>query len=66
MDYVTKKVLVYSYYLDPSSPTFLNALQSLVRAGYSYSYAKSYGRKVFLMDRFVDALHGKLGRGRKK
>ncbi len=58
MDYANKKVLAYNYYLNPSSYTFLNALQSLIRAGYSYSYAKSYGRKVFLMDRFIDALYG--------
>jgi len=36
----------------------MNALGSLTRAGYSYNYAKSYGSKVFFMDRFVDALFG--------
>jgi hypothetical protein len=65
MDYVNKKILAYSYYLDPSSPTFFNALRSLTRAGYSYSYARSYGRQVFLMDRFIDVLFGKTrGRGK--
>jgi len=39
----------------PDSPTFMNALGSLTRAGYSYSYAKSYGSKVFFMDRFVNS-----------
>jgi len=58
MGYVSKKIQAYSYYLDPYSPTFMNALGSLTRAGYSYSYAKSYGRQVFLMDRFIDALFG--------
>jgi len=57
MGYVIKKIRAFSYYLDPSSPTFMNALGSLTRAGYSYSYAKSYGRKIFHMDRFIDALH---------
>jgi len=51
MDYVIKKIRAFSYYLDPYSPTFMNALGSLTRAGYSYSYAKSYGRRIFLMDR---------------
>ncbi len=59
MDYYIKKRLAYSYYLDPSSPTFMNALGSLTRAGYSYSYAKSYGRQVFLMERFIGALFGR-------
>lgn len=65
MGYVTKKIQAFTYYLDPSSPTFMNALGSLTRAGYSYNYAKSYGRNVFLMDRFIDALHGKI-RGSEK
>jgi hypothetical protein len=64
MDYVSKKIQAYTYYLDPSSPTFMNALQSLTRAGYSYGYAKSYGRKVFLMDRFIYALWGGKRKGR--
>ena len=58
MGYVSKKIEAFSYYLDPSSPTFMNALRSLTRAGYSYNYAKSYGRQVFLMDRFIDGLYG--------
>ena len=58
MDYEIKKRLAFTYYLDPSSPTFMNALGSLTKAGYSYNYAKSYGRKVFLMDRFIGALYG--------
>ena len=65
MDYEIKKRLAFSYYMNPYSPTFMNALGSLTRAGYSYSYAKSYGRQVFLMDRFIDALHGKI-RGSEK
>lgn len=67
MDYEIKKRLAFSYYLDPSSPTYMNALRSLTRAGYSYNYAKSYGSKVFFMDRFVGALFG-LGKnlGKKK
>jgi len=56
MDYEIKKGLVFRYYFDPYSPTFMNALGSLTRAGYSYNYAKSHGRNVFLMDRFIDAL----------
>ncbi len=60
MDYEIKKRLAFAYYLNPYSPTFMNALGSLTRAGYSYSYAKSYGRQVFLMDRFIDAMYGKM------
>jgi len=56
MDYEIKKRLAFKYYFDPYSPTFMNALRSLTRAG--YSYAKSYGSKVFFMDRFVVALFG--------
>jgi len=51
--------------MNPYSPTFMNALGSLTRAGYSYNYAKSYGSKVFYMDRFVVALFG-LDKRRKK
>ena len=58
MDYNIKKQQAFSYYIDPYSPTYMNALVSLTRAGYSYSYAKSYGRKIFSMDRFIDALYG--------
>lgn len=57
MDYEIKKRLAFIYYLDPTSPTYTNALGSLTRAG--YSYANSYGSKVFLMDRFVDTLRGR-------
>lgn len=57
MDYAIKKIRVYGYYLNPESPTFLNALGSLTKAG--HSYAKSYGSKVFFMGRFIDALWGK-------
>jgi len=63
IDYEIKKRLAVSYYMNPYSPTFMNALGSLTRAGYSYSYAKSYGSKVFFMDRFVEAL---LGPGKRK
>lgn len=59
MDYNIKKKLAFGYYIDPYSPTYMNALGSLTRAGYSYSYAKSYGRKVFLMDRFIGVLLGR-------
>jgi len=38
----------------------MNALGSLTRIGYSYSYTKSYGRKIFLMDRLVAALYGRI------
>lgn len=55
-----KKIRAFNYYINPYSPTYMNALGSLTRAGYSYSYAKSYGRKIFLMDRFVDVLYGKI------
>jgi len=67
MDYEIKKRLAFSYYMNPYSPTFMNALGSLTRAGYSYSYAKSYGSKVFFMDRFVGAflVYGK-SKGREK
>lgn len=58
MDYEIKKRLAFMYYFDPYSPSFGNALRSLTRAGYSYNYARSYGSKVFLMDRFIDALYG--------
>ena len=47
IDYEIKKRLAFSYYMNPYSPTFMNALGSLTKAGYSYNYAKSYGRKVF-------------------
>ena len=63
IDYDIKKRLAFSYYMNPYSSTFMNALQSLTRAGYSYNYAKSYGSKVFFMDRFVDALWGIRKRG---
>lgn len=59
MDYSIKKIQAFNYYINPYSPTFMNALGSLIRAGYSYSYAKSYGRKIFLMNRFICVLHGK-------
>ena len=59
MDYEIKKRLAFSYYMNPYSPTFMNALGSLTRAGYSYNYAKSYGSKVFFMERFIVALYGK-------
>jgi len=58
IDYEIKKRLAFSYYMNPYSPTFMNALGFLTRAGYSYNYAKSYGSKVFLMDRFIGALFG--------
>ena len=66
IDYEIKKRLAFRYYFDPYSPTFMNALGSLTRAGYSYNYARSYGSKVFFMarfvnspfiDRFIDALY---------
>jgi len=41
------------------SPTFLSVVGSLAGAGYSYSDAKSYGRKIFLMDRFIHTFYGK-------
>jgi len=50
-----RKIQAFRYYFYSSSPTFMNALGSLTRAGYSYSYAKSYGSKILLMDRFVKA-----------
>jgi len=59
MDYNIKKQLAFNYYINPYAPTYMNTLGSLIRAGYSYSYAKSYGRKIFLMDRFIDAFYGK-------
>lgn len=65
MDYDIKKRQAFTYYFNPYSPTYMNALRSLTRAGYSYNYAKSYGSKVFFMDRFVDVLFGKT-RGREK
>ena len=58
MGFNLRKVKAFSYYLNPSSPTFMNALGSLTRTGYSYNYAKSYGSKVFYMDRFIVALFG--------
>jgi len=60
MDYNIKKIQALGYHIDPYSLTSMNALSSLTRAGYSYNYAKSYGRKVFLMDRFIDAQYGKI------
>lgn len=65
MDYEIKRRLAFAYYLNPYSPPYMNALRSLIRAGYSYNYAKSYGSKVFFMGRFIDALRGKT-RGREK
>ena len=59
-----KKSLAFKYYLDPNSPTYMNALRSLVRAGYSYNYARSYGSKVFFTEKFVSVLFG-LGKARK-
>lgn len=58
MGYVSKKIEAFTYYLNPPSPTFGNALRSLTRGGYSYNYARSYSREVFHMRRFVDALRG--------
>lgn len=59
MDCDIKKIQAFAYYMNRYSSTFMNVLGSLTRAGYSYSYAKSYGRKIFLMDRFIDVLFGK-------
>ncbi|HDY67476.1 MAG TPA: hypothetical protein ENH85_06780 [Candidatus Scalindua sp.] len=61
-DYNIKKIQAFNYYTNPFSPTLINALGSLVRAGYNHSYTKSYRRKIFLVDRFIDVLL----RGRKK
>lgn len=49
-----RKLKAYEYYCDPASPTFMNAYASLVRTGYSHSYAKSYSSKVFDMPRFIE------------
>ncbi|TET62229.1 hypothetical protein E3J48_04530 [Candidatus Aerophobetes bacterium] len=51
-----RKLKAYEYYCDPASPTFINAYRSLVRVGYSHSYAKSYSSKVFDMPRFIEAM----------
>lgn len=51
-----RKLKAYEYYLDPSSPTFINAYANLIRAGCSHSYAKSYSSKVFDMPRFLEAM----------
>lgn len=51
-----RKILAYMYYMTPTSPTFMNALGSLTRAGYSYNYAKSYSTKVFDMPGFTEDL----------
>ena len=50
-----RKIQAWRCYFLPDSPTFMNALQSLIRAGYSYNYARSYGNKVFFMDRFFNS-----------
>lgn len=36
-----RQALFFSYYIDPKSPTFSNALQSALRAGYAQEYAES-------------------------
>ena len=55
MRFNPRKCQAFTYYLNPESPTFMNALRSLTRAGYSYNYARSYGSKVFLMDSWVNS-----------
>jgi len=50
-----RKIQAFRYYFYSDSPTFMNALRSLTKAGYSYNYARSYGSKVFLMDRWVNS-----------
>jgi len=64
MRFNPRKCLAFTYYLNPESPTFLNALRSLTRAGYSYNYARSYGSKVFFMGRFIPALFGEIKEGK--
>lgn len=51
-----KKVMAWKYYFDPGSPTFMNALRSLVKAGYSYNYARSYGTKIWDMRDFANTI----------
>lgn len=51
-----RKLRAYEYYMDPSSPSFMNAYRSLIRVGYSRSYAKSYCGKVFDMRRFLEVM----------
>ena len=55
MDPNLRKIQAFRYYFYSDSPTFMNALRSLTRAGYSYNYARSYGSKVFLMDSWVNS-----------
>jgi len=51
-----RKVRALRYYMDPSSTMFYNAYRSLIRAGYSPSYAGSYCSKVFDMPGFIEIL----------
>ncbi|HEC66026.1 MAG TPA: hypothetical protein ENI23_12095 [bacterium] len=60
-----REELAQKHCLNPDSPGYLNEVKARKLAGYSGSCAKSYGSKVFLMDRFVDALHGRIREGRR-
>ena len=38
-----RSTIFKQYYIDPQSPTFMNVLQSALRAGYSQEYSESLG-----------------------
>lgn len=46
MDLTPQQQLFLKYYLDPKSPTFGNALQSALKAGYAQEYAESITYKM--------------------
>lgn len=41
MEYAPKRAMFASFYLDPNSETYSNALQSALKAGFEHNYAKS-------------------------
>ncbi len=51
-----KEELAAHYYLDPQSETYLNKTKSLVKAGYSKSYALGYPKRIQEICNFADIL----------
>lgn len=51
-----KEELAARYYADPQSESYLNKTQSLIKAGYSESYANCYPKKISEMIDFTDIL----------
>jgi len=51
-----KEELAARYYTDPQSESYLNKTQSLIKAGYSESYALCYPKRISEICNFTDIL----------